>query len=262
MPRRLKRPRLLPILSSEIMTSTFDSLAENYDAGRIGYAPEIYTHLVANGLDSRRSVLDIGCGTGLASALLVENGYRVTGVDPSEAMLAHAKRRYPGAEWVVGTAEKLPFKDASFDAVISAQIMHRVDRAAAMNEILRVLRPGGVAGIWWRHLMGDDAVKLMRDEAAAEVGIEAPLAGLRGGFKEFYAAPFREHALRVVPWRASMPLSQVVQMERSRGNVHDRMGERLEAYIEAFERRLRERFGAGDPYIPLSYTHYLYLAKK
>lgn len=218
--------------------------------------------MVANGLDARRTVLDIGCGTALASGPLIENGYRVTGLDPSEAMLAHAKRRYPDAEWVIGTAEKLPFKDASFDAIVSAQIMHRVDRVAAMNEVMRVLRPGGVVGIWWKHLMSDDAVKIMRDEAANEMGIEAPVAGLRGGFKEFYATPFREHGLRVVPWRSSIPLSQVVQMERSRGNVHDRMGEQLEGYITAFERKLHERFGDGDPYIPLSYTHYLYLAKK
>lgn len=244
------------------MTKTFDSLAENYDAGRIGYAPEVYTHLVAFGLDQRRRTLDIGCGTGLASGPFIKNGFNLTGVDPSEPMLAHAKRRFPEAEWVVGTAEKLPFEDESFDAAISAQIMHRVDRVAAMHEILRVLRPNGVVGIWWKHLMSDDAVKIMRDDAANEVGIETPASGLRGGFKEFYAAPFREHSLRVVPWRAAATIDQVVQMERSRGNVHDRMGSKLEAYVAAFERRLHERFGAGDAYVPLSYTHYVYLAKK
>ncbi|HET9028717.1 MAG TPA: class I SAM-dependent methyltransferase [Candidatus Aquilonibacter sp.] len=244
------------------MTTTFDSLAENYDAGRIGYAPEIYTNLVANGLNQRYRVLDVGCGTGLASAPLIGWGYPVTGIDPSEPMLAHAKRRFPTAEWVVGTAEALPFKDGSFDAVISAQTMHRVDRAAAMKEVFRVVRKGGLVGIWWKHLMSDDAVKSLRDEAASEIGIAPPPAGLTGGFKEFYATPFTTHAIRVVPWRTSMPLSQIVEMERSRGNVHDRMGEQYDAYIKIFERRLHERFGEGDPYVPLAYTHYLYIATK
>jgi SAM-dependent methyltransferase len=244
------------------MTSAFDSLAQSYDAARIGYPSDIYNHMVAFGLLPSHKVLDIGCGTGLASGPLIQNGMTVTGIDPSEPMLAHAKRRFPNAEWLVGTAEQLPFGDNSFDAVIAAQVVHRLDRAATVAEMLRVLRRGGIAAVWWKHLMSDDAVKLIRDEAAREVTIEPPQMGLRGGFKEFYAAPLRDHALRVVPWRTSMPLSQVVQMERSRGNVRDRMGAQLDAYFDAFERRLHERFGGGDPYVPLSYTHYLYLAKK
>jgi SAM-dependent methyltransferase len=244
------------------MTSTFDSLAENYDAGRIGYANEIYNNLVSFGLSAKHKILDVGCGTALASAPLLDNGFTVVGVDPSEPMLSFAKRHYPDAEWVVGTAEALPFDDASFDALIGAQVFHRVDRAVAMNEAVRVLRPNGIVALWWKHLMSDDAVKIIRDEAASEVGIDVPPSGLKGGFKEFYAAPLRDHSVRVVPWRASQPLSKVVQMERSRRNVNDRMGSSLEAYIAAFERRLHERFGEGDPYISLSYTHYLYLAKK
>lgn len=244
------------------MTTTFDSLAEHYDAGRIGYANEIYNQLVDFGLTQKHRVLDIGCGTGLASGPLVDNDFSVVGVDPSEKMLAHAKRRYPDAQWVVGTAEKLPFDDASFDAAISAQIMHRVDRAAAMAEIVRVLKPNGLVAIWWKDLMGNDAVKQIRDESSAEMGVKVPPSGPRGGFKEFYGAPLRDHTLRVVPWRTSMPFSQVMQMERSRGTAHDQMGDKVEEYFAAFERRLRERFGAGDPYVPVSYTHYLYLAKK
>lgn len=244
------------------MTQTFDSLAEHYDAGRIGYANEVYNHLVDYGLTPKHRILDIGCGTGLASAPLLDNNFTVAGVDPSEPMLAQAKRRYPDAQWIVGTAERLPFDIASFDAVISAQVMHRVDRAAAMSEIVRVLKPGGIVAIWWKHLMNDDVVKSVRDETAAELGAEVPSSGLSGGFKEFYAAPLSDHTVRIVPWRTSMPLSQVVQMERSRANVHDRIGERVEQYIASFERRLQERFGTGDPYVPLSYLHYVYLGKK
>ncbi len=244
------------------MTTTFDSLAENYDAGRIGYANEVFNHLVAFGLSRKHRVLDIGCGTGLASGPLIENGFTVAGVDPSEKMLVHAKRRYPDAEWVLGTAEKLPFGEASFDAAISAQIMHRVDRVAAIAEMIRVLKPNGLIAIWWKVLMSDDAVNIIRGESANEAGTEAPVSGLKGGFKEFYAAPLRDHTIRVVPWRASMPLSQVVQMERSRSSVHENAGDRAETYFNTFERRLRERFGQGDPHVPLAFTHYLYLAKK
>ncbi len=243
------------------MTTTFDSLAENYDAGRIGYANEVYNHLVDFGLNLKHRIVDIGCGTGLASGPLIDNNFTVAGVDPSEPMLAYAKRRYPNAEWVVGTAEKLPFGDASFDAAISAQTIHRVDRAAAIAEIRRVLKPNGVVAIWWKNLMGDDAVKTIRDASAQEVGIQIPPSGLNGGFKEFYAAAWRDQTLRIIPWRASMPLSQVVEMERSRADVRDRAGNRSDMYFAAFERRLNERFGQGNPHVPVAYMHYLYLAK-
>ncbi len=242
--------------------TTFDPIAENYDAGRIGYANEIYNHLLEYGLNRQHRILDVGCGTGLAGGPLHDNDFTVVGVDPSEPMLAHAKRRYPRAQWVIGTAEKLPFADASFDVAISAQVIHRVDRAASVAEMRRVVKPNGFVAIWWKHLMRDAAVSMMRDEAATEVRMNIPPSGLKNGFKEFYAAPWRDHTLRVVPWRTSMPLSRVVQMERSRASVRERMGYRLNAYIAAFERRLGERFGDGDPYVPLAYTHYLYLAKK
>ena len=244
------------------MTTTFDALAEHYDAGRIGYANEIYNHLVAFGLTPKHRILDVGCGTGLASRPLLDNNFTVVGVDPSERMLAHAKRRYPDAQWVVGTAEKLPFENASFEAVISAQIIQRVDRAAAIAEMIRVLKPNGLVALWWKVLMNDDAVNTIRSESAKEVGIDVPPGGLKGGFKEFYAAPLRNHTIRIVPWRASMPASQVVQMERSRASVHENARDRAETYFKTFERRLRERIGQGDSYVPLAFTHYLYVAKK
>jgi SAM-dependent methyltransferase len=58
-------------------------------------------------------------------------------------MLAVARRRNPGIEWQVGRAEAIPFPDASFDAVVSQfGFMFFEDRAGALREMMRVLRPG------------------------------------------------------------------------------------------------------------------------
>lgn len=243
------------------MTS-FDARSGDYDGGRVGYANEVYTTLAGFGLAPHQKIVDIGCGTGLASAPLIESGYRVTGVDISVPMLGRARARFPEAHFVEGAAEDLPFQPQQFDAAICAQAFHHFDRTAAMREILRVLRPGGIVAVWWKHLMSDDAVKIARDEAAVELGFEPIASGLRGGFKEFYAAPFSEHSLRVIPWRMAQPLSQYMQYERSRASVADKLGDNAGKYFTALERRLRERQGAENPVLSLSFMHYVYLGKK
>ena len=242
------------------MTS-FDQLANEYDAGRIGYANDVYNNLVAFGLLPKHAILDIGCGTGLASGPLIENGYDVTGVDPSEPMLAVARERYPQATWIQGTAEKLPFGDRSFDVAISAQAFHHTDARQAISEIKRVVRPGGIVAIWWKGLMSDSPIKQVRDAVAADMGI-APLSSTwRGGFREFYASGFKDVAVRVIPWSTIVTLGKFLQYERSRKIVRDEFGLHAQEYFERLESRLRETFGEGDPILPLAYTHFLYLAK-
>jgi ubiquinone/menaquinone biosynthesis C-methylase UbiE len=100
-------------------------------------------------------ILDIGCGPGYYVAELAEEvgpDGTVTGIDPSAAMLAVARRRsesLPGTSFGEGEATALPFDDASFDAAVSVQVMEYVpDVAAALVEVHRVLRPGGRAVLW------------------------------------------------------------------------------------------------------------------
>jgi len=99
-------------------------------------------------------VLDVACGTGvLARALVARVGPAgaVVGLDINEGMLAVARRKAPEVEWRQGPAEALPFRDAAFDAVASQfGLMFFQDRAGAIAEMLRVLRPGGrlAVAVW------------------------------------------------------------------------------------------------------------------
>jgi SAM-dependent methyltransferase len=242
--------------------SPYDQLAENYEIGRIGYANELYQTLVDYGLTPTSKILDVACGTGLASRPFAENNYDVTGVDESASMIDVARANLPDATWVVGSAEALPFDSERFDVAMSAQAFHHLDRSAALNEMLRVLRPGGMVAVWWKHLMFDDEVSNLRESVARDLGIEPPPHGLRGGFKEFFAAPLRDHALRIIPWRVAVGLEQFIATERSRNSVHRAFGSQTGPYIQALETRLHERYGAGNPLITLGFMHYVYLGKK
>ncbi len=96
-------------------------------------------------------VLDVATGTGLvATELLSRSACTVVGLDQSPEMLAAARARFAAAgvgariELVEGEAERLPFADASFDALTFTYLLRYVDDpAATVRELARVLRPGG-----------------------------------------------------------------------------------------------------------------------
>ena len=91
-----------------------------------------------------KRVLDLAAGTGTSSVPLADAGAEVVPCDFSYGMLEVGKRRRPDLGFVAGDATRLPFTDASFDAVtISFGLRNVVDTSAALREMLRVTRPGG-----------------------------------------------------------------------------------------------------------------------
>ena len=95
---------------------------------------------------TRRTVLDIGCGDGTAAATAAPllTGHTIVGVDWSQDALKRARTRLPYAVRGELTGPGLPFGSASVDAVLFSEVVeHLVDPDAALDEIRRILRPGG-----------------------------------------------------------------------------------------------------------------------
>ncbi len=105
-------------------------------------------------IQSGHRVLDVACGTGVLARAVADRvgpAGSVVGLDINEGMLAMARRKAPQIEWRQGPAEALPFDSNSFDAVVSQfGLMFFEDRRAAVEEMVRVLRPGGrlAVAIW------------------------------------------------------------------------------------------------------------------
>jgi demethylmenaquinone methyltransferase/2-methoxy-6-polyprenyl-1,4-benzoquinol methylase len=97
----------------------------------------------------RGHVLDVATGTGLVADALVARGFRVTGLDQSPGMLAAARGRFAGrVELVEASADALPFPDASFDHLTFTYLLRYVDDpAATLEELARVVRPGGTVAM-------------------------------------------------------------------------------------------------------------------
>jgi SAM-dependent methyltransferase len=128
----------------------YTARAEIYVTGRPGYPSEVIEWLRSDlGLGKGSAILDLGSGTGKFLPYLRATGARIVAVEPVPAMLAQLLANNEDVEAKPGTAEQIPFDDASMDAVVCAQSFHWFANSRALRELHRVLKPGGVLGLIW-----------------------------------------------------------------------------------------------------------------
>lgn len=122
------------------------------------FAGMLDEYLDAMALQGARRVLDLGCGTGVASRAVARRaGFagRVTGIDRSPYLIEVARRRAneegmtQALQFEVGDSRSLGLADEGFDAAVAHTLLSHVENPlAVLGEIVRVVRPGGVVGIF------------------------------------------------------------------------------------------------------------------
>lgn len=131
------------------VAAMFDGVASRYDRTNTILSlrqDRSWRRAVVAALDLRpgETVLDLAAGTGTSTEPFADLGARAVACDFSRGMLAVGARRRPDLPFVAGDATRLPFADATFDAVtISFGLRNVVEPQAALAEMLRVTRPGG-----------------------------------------------------------------------------------------------------------------------
>ena len=179
--------------------SRYDDMAGGYAlfwAPVLREAAERVLDQLAPHLDGKRGaeLLDVGTGTGTLAIAALERwpGIRVTGIDPSGGMLqvagATAAERLPAAAQRrfrrrVAPADRMPFDDGTFDAAMSSFVLQLVpSRAAALREIHRVLRPGGVATwVSWQRTNRAFEPDRLANEVLDDFGFDPPEPDARSG---------------------------------------------------------------------------------
>ncbi|WP_344251338.1 class I SAM-dependent methyltransferase [Brevibacterium sanguinis] len=122
-------------------------IVELYDSDNPGGADHEYFRALAHRVGARR-ILDLGCGTGLLTRSLAEDGRRVFGIDPSAAMIAFAASRDEGqrVEWINGDSTAVPAE--RFDlAIMSGNVAQHIsdpDWQGTLLDVRAALRTGGV----------------------------------------------------------------------------------------------------------------------
>jgi SAM-dependent methyltransferase len=130
-------------------------------------------------------VLDVGCGNGGYLGTLRARGHRglICGADLSIGML-HSARRATDGPLLRSDAQALPFADDTFDVVLAMHMLYHVpDRAAAIAELRRVLRPDGVALVITNYASHLEELDNLIDESATAMGIAELPSRSSGSFK-------------------------------------------------------------------------------
>ncbi|MBN4081159.1 class I SAM-dependent methyltransferase [Caldithrix abyssi] len=131
-----------------MVSTPYDHIVGQYSAERTHLQPKEleYLGIVLDPLATGSIILDLGCGTGHPMAThIVSRGYRVVGVDGSDAMLEVARKRHPEQRWVHDFIERVEF-DETFDAVVCWDSLFHLPRdqfQPVIRKIHRWLKPGG-----------------------------------------------------------------------------------------------------------------------
>jgi SAM-dependent methyltransferase len=129
----------------------FDEVAESYDEVRRGYPPSLVDLALERGhLEHGSRILEIGCGTGKLTELLVARGLVVDAVDPGENMVAVARRRVGDTDRVrfhVARFEDVDLPTGAYDAAFSATAFHWIDPTVGWAKAAAHLKPGGLLGL-------------------------------------------------------------------------------------------------------------------
>lgn len=157
---------------------TFGVAGETYDSFMGRYSRPLADQFAdAAGLQRGHTAVDIGCGPGALTGVLVDRlGIdAVAACDPASGFVAECAVRHPGVRVELGRAESIPFETGGFDHAMAQLVLHFVsDPARAAIEMMRVVRPGGcVSACVWDFDEGMEMLRCFWD-AALEIDPAAP----------------------------------------------------------------------------------------
>jgi SAM-dependent methyltransferase len=234
----------------------FGSIAELYERVRPGYPAEaVAWFLLADASASRElRIADVGTGTGKLTDALLASGRAVTAVDPDPGMLAVLTAKHPEVTTVTGTAEQLPFADATFDVVTFGQSWHWVDPPRGSTEVARILRPGGTLGLFWnirdaREPWVAELADILAHQSADELMLEA------GG--PVVTEPLQFDAMREFTWVSTIDVATLVDLAATHGFVITASEADRQQMLDAV-RALGERVAEAEGMLRLPYRLYVY----
>ncbi|MEO6115627.1 MAG: methyltransferase domain-containing protein [Pseudolysinimonas sp.] len=135
---------------------SFEVPADAYGRFMGRYSEQLAVELAdAAGVTAGQRALDVGCGPGALSAVLVERlgSDHVAALDPSQPFVEAARSRLPGVDIRLASAESIPFDDNFFDIALAELVVQFMsDPVAGITEMARVTKPGGTIGACvWDH---------------------------------------------------------------------------------------------------------------
>jgi len=228
------------------LARSFDETAAAYELGRPEYPDEVLDWWdEREAFEPSDAVLDLAAGTGKLTRLL-PIVCELHAVEPLGNMRRQFSEAVDDVDVLDGTAEHIPFSDDTFDTVLVAQAFHWFDQQPALDEIARVLKPGGGLGLVWNEDDGDAAPWLAKvvDEkrlvATSTIVGEHPVVEVLDAHDAFGPVDRMEHR-----WQFDTTIDQVLADVLSRSYVSSLPPEQRLAVLTRTREAIEAELGAG-----------------
>jgi SAM-dependent methyltransferase len=227
-----------------------------------------------------RTVVDLGAGTGALTRLLVRKADDVVAVEPDDRMRAVLSESVPGVRALAGRGEAIPLPDGSVDAVLASSSWHWMDTIPTLQEVGRVLVPGGTLAVMWSGpdpdagLVAQAQALLSGDGDAAVAGIDeqsqADLSaamqdqnGLSQVLEISLGLPFDQPEQTVITWDVALTADDLIGLLGTFSWVILMEDEARSRLLETARRVLRDALGvSGDVTVDVGYRAELFKARR
>ena len=139
-------------------SQSFDKVADLYNTYRPDYPEKLVDRVVSlSGIPVDGNILEIGCGTGIATGLFARRGYSIHCVEPGRNMAAAASRNllaYPRVKIELSRFEEIHDHQAEFDLVMAASSFHWISGETGYQKAARMLKTDGTLALFWNMSVG------------------------------------------------------------------------------------------------------------
>ena len=156
-----------------------------YERYRAPYPKKVAEKLFSlTNYDPSQTILEIGCGTGKGTEVLIEQGAKVHAIEPNSSMGKIAEQKFSPQKftWEASKFEDYLGQEASFPLITSAHAFHWVDPDIAFEKCFKLLRPGGALAIYRNNRKHDDEFSQKEHQIHVELNGAAP----HGSWNELY----------------------------------------------------------------------------
>jgi SAM-dependent methyltransferase len=249
----------------EARSKSFDEVADLYDRFRPGYPAALVDDVVRlSEIPAHGRILEIGCGTGKATAPFAARGYRVLGLEPGPHLAAVAERNlaaFPDVRIERCTFEEWPAGEGGFDLVMAAQSFHYIDAPSGLAKAADALRPGGAIAIFANQPpRGEAEVHRRVQQAYARLAPTLHPRDEDTGFAREIDRTGRFETVTTLryPWNTVYGADAYVGLMATQSDHHLLPPARRAALLEAIRQAILD---TGDA-IPIEYVTLLHLARR